>query len=235
MLGLKTSIIGRRVIYFQEITSTNEFAKTSYLEEGTVIVADKQTMGHGRLNAKWESPEGGLWLSIVLSPKVPQKDLPKIVFLGAVGVVETLKEFSIDGRIKWPNDVLVNYKKIAGVLVEGKGDKIVLGIGLNVNNKVPNGATSMKLELGSEVPLLSVFRSLITNLDRLYLNFLKNPMDILNLVRDNMILGVRVKILGDGSFEGIAEDIDDFGRLIIRLDSGEVKKVIYGDVSLRFL
>lgn len=134
-----------------------------------------------------------------------------------------------------PNDVLVNYKKIAGVLVEGKGDKIVLGIGLNVNNKVPNGATSMKLELGSEVPLLSVFRSLITNLDRLYLNFLKNPMDILNLVRDNMILGVRVKILGDGSFEGIAEDIDDFGRLIIRLDSGEVKKVIYGDVSLRFL
>ncbi|CAB49071.1 biotin--[acetyl-CoA-carboxylase] ligase [Pyrococcus abyssi] len=237
MLGLKTSVIGRTIIYFQEVASTNDYAKAENLEEGTVIVADRQIKGHGRLERKWESPEGGLWMSVVLTPRVSQEDLPKIVFLGALAVVETLREFSIDARIKWPNDVLVNYRKVAGVLVEAKGEKVILGIGLNVNNKVPDGATSMKQELGSEIPMLNVFKTLVKTLDSLYLKFLESPGKILERAKRSMILGVRVKVLSDGEVEaeGIAEDVDEFGRLIVRLDDGRVKKILYGDVSLRFL
>ncbi|AFK21765.1 biotin--[acetyl-CoA-carboxylase] ligase [Pyrococcus sp. ST04] len=235
MLGLKTSLIGKKVVYFQEISSTNDVAKSEKFEEGTVIVADVQISGHGRLNRKWESPRGGLWLSVILQPNVSMEDLPKITFLGAVAVVRTLEEFSVPARIKWPNDVLVDFKKIAGILVEKKGKRVILGIGLNVNNDAPENGTSMKLYLGSELALTNVFKSLIENLDELYKVFMESPRTILELARELMILGVPVKVVGDGEVVGVAEDVDDYGRLIVRLEDGSKKAVIYGDVSLRFL
>ncbi|WP_048055239.1 biotin--[acetyl-CoA-carboxylase] ligase [Pyrococcus sp. NA2] len=232
MLGLGTSIVGKQVIYLREVTSTNEYALLNNFPEGTVIVADRQIKGRGRLGRKWESPEGGLWMSVVLKPRVSANDLPKLVFLGALSVIDVLKEFAIEGRIKWPNDVLVNYRKISGILVEGRGDNFVLGIGLNVNNEVPEGATSIKAELGTEVSLTDIFKKLVLSLDELYSLFLKSPSRILELARENMILGVRVRV---GNIEGIAEDVDDFGALIVRLDTGETRRVVHGDVSLRFL
>ncbi|AMM54177.1 biotin--[acetyl-CoA-carboxylase] ligase [Pyrococcus kukulkanii] len=235
MLSLKTSIIGKKVIYYQEISSTNDVAKSLDVEEGTVIVADRQTKGRGRLNRKWISPEGGLWLSVVLKPKVAPQDIPKIVFLGAIGVVRTLEELSIPGRIKWPNDVLVNFRKISGILTEKVGEKVILGIGINVNNNTPENGIAVKNVLGKEVSLVHVFKILLENLDELYEIYLKSPGTIVELARELMILNVPVKVLGNGEVVGIAEDIDEDGRLVLRLGNGEIRKIIYGDVSLRFL
>lgn len=192
-------------------------------------------MGHGRIGRRWESPPGGLWMSVVLHPRISTEDLPKLSFLGALAVVRTLSEFSIQGKIKWPNDVLVDYKKIAGILVEKRGDNVVLGVGLNVNNEAPENATSMAEILGTSVPLIEVFRALVTNLDELYKMFLSSPASLLEMAKKEMILGVPVRIIGDGEIEGIAEDIDELGRLILRLSDGSLKKIVYGDVSLRFL
>ncbi|ASJ15737.1 biotin--[acetyl-CoA-carboxylase] ligase [Thermococcus chitonophagus] len=235
MLGLKTSVIGKRVIYYQEISSTNDVAKSLDVEEGTVIIADRQARGRGRLNREWISPEGGLWLSVVLKPKVEPQDIPKIVFLGAIGVVRMLEELSIPGRIKWPNDVLVNFKKISGILTEKVGEKVILGIGVNVNNDAPENGIAVKDVLNRKVDLVEAFKTLLENLDELYEIYLESPETIVELARELMILNVPVKVIGDGEITGVAEGIDEDGRLILRLDSGEVRKILYGDVSLRFL
>ncbi|HIC98278.1 MAG TPA: biotin--[acetyl-CoA-carboxylase] ligase, partial [Pyrodictiaceae archaeon] len=142
MLNLNTKIIGRKVIYLQEIDSTNEFAKKIAPQEGegTVIVADIQTKGRGRIMRTWSSPKGGLWMSVILKPN--PRHITKLVFISALAVVETLAEFGIEGKIKWPNDVLVSGKKICGILSEGRYSKsgieyVILGLGINVNNKLP--------------------------------------------------------------------------------------------------
>ncbi|WP_048058393.1 biotin--[acetyl-CoA-carboxylase] ligase [Pyrococcus yayanosii] len=235
MLSLQTSIVGRKVIYLREVESTNDLAKLLALheDEGTVIVADRQTRGRGRIGRRWESPEGGVWMSVILRPPLVLEDLPKVVFMGAVAVVETLEKFGIPGKVKWPNDVLVEGRKIAGILAEGKAGTVVLGIGLNVNNPVPEGAISMKDVLGSNVPLVDVFRTLIARLDEAYSLLKERPASIVEKAKSRMILGVPVIVVGE-DIEGIAEDIDEFGRLIVRKPSGEVVKVVYGDLSIRF-
>lgn len=248
MLNLNTKIIGRKVIYLQEIDSTNEFAKKIAHQEGegTVIVADIQTKGKGRKLRAWSSPKGGLWMSIILKPNVYPKHITKLVFISALAVVETLADFGIEGKIKWPNDVLVDGKKICGILSEGKYSKsgveyVILGLGINVNNKLPeelkDTATFMREVLGFEVPLIEVFKKLLSKLDNWYLKYLKGDyMEILNKWKmHSATIGKRVRIITDkGEMIGIAIDIDEDGALILKQNDGVLKKIYYGDVSLRF-
>ena len=248
MLNLDTKIIGRKVIYLQEIDSTNEFAKgiAPQEEEGIVIVADVQRRGRGRKTRTWSSPRGGLWMSIILKPSVHPKYITKLVFISALAVVETLAEFGIEGKIKWPNDVLVNGKKICGILSEGKYstdsvEYVVLGIGLNVNNQIPkdllNVATSMREILGFNIPIVEVFKRLIGKLDKWYIHYLKgNYEEIMDKWKmHSAVIGKRVRVITDKEeIIGVAVDIDENGALILKLDAGVLKRVYYGDVSLRF-
>lgn len=247
MLGLNTKNIGRRVIYFQEIDSTNEYAKRIALneEEGTIIVADTQNSGYGRNSRSWASPKGGLWMSVILKPKTTPEHIVKTVFLGAVAVVETLERFGIDARIKWPNDVLVNEKKICGILTEGSFSEkevyyIILGIGLNVNNPIPEElvgiSTSISKVLGVRIPTEEVFKILVERLEHWYGEFLKgNDEKILQKWREKALLGRNVKIImEDKEIGGKALDIDELGALILELEDGRREKILYGDVSLRF-
>ncbi|NPA47740.1 MAG: biotin--[acetyl-CoA-carboxylase] ligase [Thermococci archaeon] len=242
MLNLDTKLIGRKVVFLREVDSTNEYAKriAPHEEEGTVVIAERQHSGKGRRGRYWASPEGGLWMSVILKPGRCES-LTLLVFAAALAVTDTLEEFGIKGRIKWPNDVLVNGKKICGILTEGRiGDYVVVGVGLNVNNDVSNGlsriATSMKTLKGSEISVLHVFRSLLRNFERWYNLYLSGKHEeVLRATKDrSAVLGREVRITDDVEIVGRAVDIGEDGALIVETPSG-VRRVLYGDVSLRFV
>ena len=137
---LKTEVIGKRVYYFEEIDSTQNFAQQIALdkkENGTIIIAEKQTAGRGRLNRKWTSPKGGIWFSLIIHPKFDVSSSTLIPILSAVALSKSIKSvLGIDTEVKWPNDITLNGKKVAGVLVDAsfqanKIDYLILGIGIN--------------------------------------------------------------------------------------------------------
>ena len=121
-----------KIIKLDTVESTNEYAKkiASKCENFTIILAKKQRSGRGRLNRKWESPEGGLWISVILKPNFFSSLLSLDTGLA---VLKTLKIFGIDSKLKWPNDLLVSEKKICGILLEKSSENVIIGIGLNVN------------------------------------------------------------------------------------------------------
>ncbi len=227
-----------RIIHLNEVDSTNEYAKriAGNSPEGTVVVAKRQTSGRGRKGRSWASPEGGLWLSVILKPG---RIDPRLVFVGALAVVDTLADFGISSGIKWPNDVWVSGRKIAGVLTEGKGSEyVILGIGLNVNNPVPEwlreSATSMFELTGTEIPLEKVLERLLFHLGGWYRVFLERPDLLMVKVREKtFILGKTVRVIQDeGELAGRALDVLEDGSLLIETPFGS-KRVTYGDVSLR--
>jgi len=227
-----------KIIHLDEVDSTNEYAKriAESSPEGTVVVARRQTAGKGRKGRSWESPEGGLWLSVILKPG---RIDPRLVFVGALAVVDTLADFGIASGIKWPNDVWAEGRKVAGILTEGKGSEYaILGIGLNVNNPVPEelreSAVSMLQLVGRKVPLEKVLERLLFHLGGWYRVFLERPDLLMAKVRDRtFILGKTVRVIRDeGELVGRAADILEDGSLLLETPSGLVR-VIHGDVSVR--
>ena len=239
-MGKMNRVVGIRIISLEEVDSTNEYAKTIAPEvpEGTVVVAKRQTAGKGRKGRSWASPEGGIWMSVVLKP--PRID-PRLVFVGALAVVDTLADFGISGWIKWPNDVWAGGRKISGVLTEGRGDEYaILGIGLNVNNPIPEelrgNAVSMMELIGSKVPLEKVIERLLFHLDGWYRVFLERPELMMAKVREKtFIIGMTVRILEDNTaVTGRVLDVLDDGSLLMFV-GGQLRRILYGDVSLKFL
>jgi len=227
-----------KIIHFDEVDSTNEYAKriAESSPEGTVVVARRQTAGKGRKGRSWESPEGGLWLSVILKP---ERIDPRLVFVGALAVVDTLADFGIASGIKWPNDVWAEGRKVAGILTEGKGSEYaILGIGLNVNNPVPEelreSAVSMFELTGIKIPLEKVLERLLFHLGGWYRVFLERPDLLMAKIRDRtFILGKTVRVIQDeGELVGRAADILEDGSLLLETPSGLVR-VIHGDVSVR--
>ncbi|WP_010478602.1 biotin--[acetyl-CoA-carboxylase] ligase [Thermococcus zilligii] len=227
-----------KIIHLDEVDSTNDYAKSIAEEspEGTVVIAKRQTAGKGRKGRSWASPEGGLWMSVILKP---ERTDPRLVFVGALAVVDTLADFGIKGWIKWPNDVWVEGKKIAGVLTEGKAEKfVVMGIGLNVNNPVPEGlereATSMIYHTGMELPLDSVLDRLLFHLGGWYGVYKERPELLVEKLRQRtFILGKAVRVTEDDkTIIGRALDVLDDGSLLLEV-GGELRRILYGDVSVR--
>lgn len=233
-----------KVIRFTEVNSTNDYAReiAEEVPEGTVVVAKRQTSGRGRNGRNWASPEGGLWMTAILKPMASPEHVPKLVFVGALAVVDTLAKYGIPAELKWPNDVLVDGKKIAGILSECKLHHFaLLGIGLNVNNDIPEElkgtAVSIKDLLGREVNLDEVLQRVLRALSYWYSLFRSGRhYEILDAVRRrSAVIGRRVRILENGEvmLEGVALDVDESGALLVETEGG-VQRVIYGDVSLRF-
>lgn len=231
-------IVGVKVIQLDEVDSTNEYAKriARDVPEGTVVVAKRQTAGRGRKGRSWASPEGGLWMSVILKPSRVD---PRLAFVGALAVVDTLADFGISAGIKWPNDVWVGGRKISGILAEGKaGEYSILGIGLNVNNPIPeelrDNATSMMELIGSKLPLEKVLKRLLLHLDGWYRVFLERPDLLMAKVRERtFILGKPVTVIeGEERISGIALDVLDDGSLLMDI-GGQLRRITYGDVSLR--
>ncbi len=245
---LNTEVIGTKYLFFEVVDSTNLLAKNMAAKgeaEGTVIAADYQTKGRGRLGRKWFSPKGkNLYFSVILRPPVSAALVPQLTMLSSVAVCEALRDMGVDALIKWPNDVFVKGRKICGILNEmeikgGKVDFVILGIGLNVNVKeddfpsdLRNIATSLSIELGYEVSRREVFVRILELLDKWYVRFLKGERkELFYFWREhNYTLGKRVLV--DGKLEGFAIGVTPYGELLIRSDDGEVVKVSAGDVDI---
>lgn len=247
---LDTKYIGKELFCFNEVSSTNDFAlklTEKGIKEGSLIIAEKQTTGRGRLGRSWFSPPYlGLWFSVVLKPKINPHHSSKITFLGGLSVVDAI--ISLTGLktvLKWPNDVFYKDKKLAGILTEMKAemdiiDYLVIGIGINVNfaiedfaSGLKNTATSLKIELKEKISRLKLLKLILKNIECYYELFKEEGFTpILTKWKENSgTLNKRVKVETEGeSFEGIAMDIDDECALMIRLDNGILKRVVSGDV-----
>ncbi len=245
--NLGTHFIGQRVICYPSLTSTMEVAKQEAqlgAVEGTVVIADEQTAGRGRIKRVWLSPKGSIALSIILYPSVV--NLPSLIMLASLAVVHSIEAVTgLRSQVKWPNDVLVNDRKVCGILIESSlraniVDYAIIGIGLNVNLRlsdfpeIPSTATSLSAELGRGVSCLGVIRRLLVEMERLYLA-LQAGGSIYEEWRDSLVtLGrsVRVKS-GKTVYEGVAESVARDGSLLLRHSDGNLSKLVAGDATLR--
>ena len=245
--NLETHFIGQRVICYPRLTSTMEVAKQEARQgaaEGTVIVADEQTAGKGRLKRIWLSPKDNIALSVILYPDVVY--LPFLIMLASLAVVHCIEAVTgLKSQVKWPNDVLINNKKVCGILIEGgvKGnvvDYAIIGIGVNVNLRLSDfpeilsTATSLSDELGKEVSRLDVIRQLLVEIEKLYLT-LQTGGSVFEEWRDRLVtLGRKVRVKsGKTTYEGIAESVATDGSLLLRHPDGSLTKIASGDVTLR--
>ncbi len=247
---LRTRILGQAGLYFRSLTSTNDVAKhlaTRGAKEGTIVLAESQSKGKGRLGRKWFSPEGGLWFSVILRPRTEPEHAPKLTLLGSVALVKTMNNlYGIGAEIKWPNDVLIGQKKVCGILTETsiKGENLdftVLGFGVNANlnleifpQHLRDCITTLKAQLGKEVSREILLCNLMKNVEASY-DLFKNRkfVAILDDWRKlSGFLGSYVRILdGRRTIEGTALDLDTDGALMIRLKDHNIHKVISGDVT----
>jgi len=244
---LKTRFIGQKVICYPSLTSTMEVAKQEAKQgaaEGTVIIADEQTVGKGRIKRTWLSPDGNIALSVILRPGILY--LPSLIMLASLAVVHSIETVTgLKSQVKWPNDILINGRKVCGILIESdvRGnivDDTIIGIGVNVNLRpsdypeILQTATSLSHEMGRDVSCLSVIRCLLVDIERLYLA-LSAGESIYEEWRDRLVtLGKRVNVkFGNTRHEGIAESVDRDGSLLLRHSDGRLTKVVAGDVTLR--
>ena len=250
--GLRTKRFGRNIFFSCEVDSTNEWAKelaSLGASEGTVAIAETQTHGHGRLRREWLSPKGGLWFSIVLKSKLAAGEAVKLVFVAGLAVAEVLSElYRLRAETKWPNDVLVNRRKVCGTLAEMKavGEKInyvIVGVGVNANfdakkvfpEELKVKASSLENELGRRVKLEELFRALLEKMENLYELFLGEGFSpVLEKWKSYAsFLGCHVEVTGVGEkWVGLALDVGSDGSLVMKLEDGTVKHVFAGDVSL---
>lgn len=248
--GLDTTILGRGEIHCLRVTdSTNRQAKILAQRgapEGTLVLADRQTQGRGRMGRSWDSPPGGIFLSLVLRPILPPFEAPAITLLAGVAASETLVHLTgLDARIKWPNDILIKGRKIGGILTEISSemdaiDHVVMGIGFNVNltaedlaPEVRPFATSVYIGAGREFSRVTLIQEFLKRFDRDYARF---QTEGFSAVRQRWkaltdIIGRRVRVEMIGRVcEGVVADVDQEGVLILEDEVGAQCRVISGDV-----
>ena len=241
---LNTRIIGKNILWFASVTSTNEVARQAAQNnaaEGTTIIANEQTAGRGRLNRTWTSPKGTIAISIILRPDASR--INQLIMMSSLGVTRAISKVTgLKPQIKWPNDVQINGKKVCGILIEnGWHGKIlsyaVIGIGINVNfdpldyPDIAATATSLSKETGCVVSLPDVVRNVLTEFDTVY----TSDSGIFEEWRNNLVtLGQQVRATsGNTIYEGTAEDVDRNGSLILKTKDNTLVKISMGDVTLR--
>lgn len=251
---LDSRIIGRRVITLERVTSTNDIAWREALmgaSEGTVVLAEEQTAGRGRMGRIWHSAPGtGLLMSVILRPEVDAQQAHLITVMGAVAVAQALRKYlRVQARIRWPNDITIKDRKVAGVLVEGRtlatGSVFVIGIGVNVNAQAGDfppelreAATSVAIELGHPVARLDVAQWTLLTLERWYRDFRSGDYGRIATVWRQLssTLGRRVALLENGrEFKGTVLDLSLEEGLIVRLDEGVTRIVHASTATLRQL
>ncbi len=232
--------IGHRIEHLEEADSTNDIAKKLAKDgagEGTVVIADVQKKGRGRLERSWSSPSGGVWLSVILRPDVESERISLLPLIAGNAVANTLNRlYDIDAHVRWPNDVLIGEKKVSGVLPELDSDEkfVVVGIGINANidvedlpEEVRDIATTLKEELKREVSLKELLGGLFSELDDMYDRFNQRIVEI-----NCSTTGKQVKIVTkEEELIGTAKEIDETGALLLQLEDGSTKRIISGDCT----
>jgi BirA family biotin operon repressor/biotin-[acetyl-CoA-carboxylase] ligase len=250
---IKTNEIGNKIIHFDSIDSTNTKAKelADHGEaHGTVIVSEEQISGRGRLGRSWTSPKHkGIWFSIILRPDINPAIVAKTTQVGAAAVVKAGQEMGIDFMIKWPNDIILNEKKICGILTEMSAEinnihYIVIGIGINANlddedfpQELKEKASSIKIETGKKIDRKELCARIINNFETLYNGFIEDGkgLDSILVCRERSILiGKIVNVIKAGStYQAIALDINDEGELVVKKENGDIENLFSGEISVR--
>ena len=247
---LEAQHIGQEIITYDTVDSTNNIAKGLVGQsdkEGTVILADNQTHGKGRLGRTWHSEKNvGIYLSTLLQTSLPPEQISKIALVAGVAVVQAINEFSrARASLKWPNDILINGKKVAGILTEYSNKKIhsevILGIGINVNHahfpiSLQHIATSMAMENGEIFKRLPLITFLLNRLDQEYLSFLNEGISptIVQWNLNSDMFGQHISLTkGTQTFIGTAMKLDEEeGYLVLLTDDGEEITFDSGEVTL---
>ncbi len=244
---LKTLDFVKKPYVCDVVDSTNATARDlaeTGSPEGTVVIAQTQLKGRGRFERSWESPEGGLYLSLILRPNIPPEKTSLLPLVTALAVAKTIRSYRVFATIKWPNDVRVNGRKIAGILLESEGrgqrlEYVVVGIGINLSVdleelsvETQKKSASLHHELHKIIDYHEFLRSFISDFEQSYKDFIRKRYSELIIewktLSDTIGKTVRVKTM-TGDIEGTAVDIDPSGFLLLRTSTGETKKILSGD------
>ena len=249
---LSAEIVGEKLFVYDEVGSTNDVLREligdGLATDGAVVVSDSQTAGRGRFGRKWVSPAGrNLYLSALFCPEISPQKSSVFTFLASCALVEVFSGYGIDATIKWPNDILVDGKKISGVLTElgtsdGAVNYLVIGIGVNLNlpeefirremEDISEKTTSLSILLGEEVNREKFCAELINALDRFYGEFRRRGTQaIVDMWIERWgFVGREISVDVSGEvISGVVERVDATGFLYLRTDEGDLRKVITGD------
>ena len=249
---LGTALVGKKIICYDAVDSTNLVLKQlahEGAEDGTVVVADSQGTGRGRMERHFFSPPGkGIWVSILLRPTFLPQDASKCTLMAAVAVARAMERFGLRAAIKWPNDIIHEGRKLVGILTEmsaemDRVDYVVIGIGINVNiaredfpEELRDTATSLMQMKGTPLPRVAFLQELLRAVDVLYQEVQREGFaPVLAAWRKYAVtLGQTVRVIGPAGeeFEGVAADIDADGALFVDTKMGR-RRVLAGDVSIR--
>lgn len=239
----------RKLVRLDVVSSTSDVARQlaeAGWPEGTVVVAKEQTAGRGRFGRRWESPEGGLWFSVLLRPPIGPEELSGLPIVAGLAVARALKRsFGLDIELKWPNDVLIKGKKVCGVLVESsftgeKLDFVIVGIGVNANfepgelpEPISSSSTTLRAELGADVDLDALLFSILSELGACYgallsgqrRELLREAAGLMGFPREARVL------LGERELRGLAIGLADDGSLLLEVAGGRVEKVAWWEAT----
>lgn len=250
---INTKLLGKDIKYYEVVSSTNEVAKALAREgakEGTIVIADQQHSGKGRLGRTWESPsQTGIWMSIILRPDIMPDKASQLTLIAGLGMCEAISRVTgLDAKIKWPNDVVVNGRKVCGILTEMSAEMerinhAIIGIGVNVNdNYLPDTlpyATSLKIEGSKEYSRKDIIKSFLEIFESDYMDYKQNVQFehfIERYKRLCVTLNNKVKIITNiETYVAKAKTIKEDGSLVILTEDGEEKTVFSGEVSVRGL
>lgn len=243
-------VIGRDVRVFQETSSTNDVVEKLARDgvgEGIVVFAESQTKGRGRLGRKWISPKGqGLWFSVLLRPQLPPTSVTQLTIAAATAVARAIrKQTGLLPEIKWPNDILIDGRKAAGILTELAAELdrvryVIIGIGVDVNvtefpPELADSATSLAAAADRQFVRAEIAAAILEELDADYARIARGAFASLaeEWEQQCITLGRRVKIhIGERTLTGRAESLDSDGALLLRTDHGHLERIIGGDVVL---
>ena len=252
---LNTKVLGNEIIHLDSVDSTNNKAKqlaACGAIEGTIVISEEQTSGKGRLGRNWVSPKyKGIWMSMILRPDINPMNVAKVTQVAAAAVIEALKEMDIQAFIKWPNDIVINSKKICGVLTEMSGEinkvnYVVVGMGINANleeqdfsQEIKNKASSLKVETREEINRKQLVANILNKFEKLYDELiLEEKIDTsIKICRENSsLIGKEVRII-ERNKEVIATalDLSEDGKLVVQYKDGRIDEIISGEISVRGL
>ena len=249
---LGTEWAGRKVVYYDETDSTNNRAKDSGEKNGahgTLFIADKQNAGKGRRGRAWESPSGkSIYMTILLRPQITPDKAPMLTLIMGLSVAEGIRKVSgAETEIKWPNDIVMNKKKVCGILTEMATEMeyvnyVVIGVGINMNEEyfsegIKEIATSLYEETGTVYQRSELIAAVLERFEKNYEMFLETgDLSAVRKAYDSILVnrGQEVKVLEPGNeYRAVAEGINKNGELIVRLSDGRQKNIFAGEVSVR--